>query len=192
MLYKCKFSNKGEVRALEVPCFEDLVVDLFGLPDHLTELPTTLQGSCSSTSTWTGLQVYNTRTRRIDLVLFLGRQLVVPAVASLGSCRTSRTRWPVPGRSRRNQADRLSGCCQLRFQSRPLLLVPWRSCKNICVFIFSILGFTWVWWGRSWDGEWAANGKPPIDGIGIWTTGSSEILQLLRSRHQTHAKTFWP
>ena len=77
MLNKCEFSNKGEDRALEVPCFADLVADLFGLPDHLTEFPTTLQGSCSSTSTWAGLQVYNTRTRWGDLVLFLGRQLVV-------------------------------------------------------------------------------------------------------------------
>ena len=90
MLYKCEFTN-GEDRALEVACFADLcadvlwlpmfldclVADVFGLPDHLTEFPVTLQGSCSSTSTWTGLQVYNTRTRRIDLVLFLGRQLVV-------------------------------------------------------------------------------------------------------------------
>ena len=76
MLYKC--SNKGEVRPLEVPCPADLVPDVFGLPDHLTEFPTTLQGrSSSSTSTWAGLQVYYTWAIRGDLVLFLWRQLAV-------------------------------------------------------------------------------------------------------------------
>ena len=89
MLYKCEFTN-GEDRALEVACFADLcadvlwllmfldclVADVFGLPDHLTEFPVTLQGSCSSTSTWAGLQGQG-KDKDKDLVLFLWRQLVV-------------------------------------------------------------------------------------------------------------------
>ena len=47
------------------------------LSPHLTELPVTFQGSCSSTSTWAGLQVYYTWAIRGDLVLFLWRQLAV-------------------------------------------------------------------------------------------------------------------
>ena len=91
MLYKCEFTN-GEDRALEVACFADLcadvlwlpmfldclVADVFGLPDHLTEFPVTLQGSCSSTSTWAGLQGQGQgKDKDKDLVLFLWRQLVV-------------------------------------------------------------------------------------------------------------------
>ena len=80
MLYKCEFTN-GEDWALEVACFAALalpclVADVFGLPDHLTEFPVTLQGSCSSTSTWVGLQGQG-KDKDKDLVLFLWRQLVV-------------------------------------------------------------------------------------------------------------------
>ena len=86
MLYECEFSSKVRVGALEVPCPADLVAHVFGLPDPLTEFPTTLLGRCSSTSTWTGLQRYYYERRRPGYVPLWEARCKLPVEASLVSC----------------------------------------------------------------------------------------------------------